>query len=96
MEWLTGLPLSEITGTGVMVVVAWLVITRRLVWHSDLEDARQEAADRIKSLEDKVDKLQGLLYVALGVATKLTDATELTNEVLTKLDQAASARSGET
>lgn len=69
-----GLPVSELTGTGILVVVAILVITRKLVWHKDL-----------RQVEKRAERWEGIALTALGVADKMTVQAEVANEVLTRL-----------
>lgn len=73
-----GLPISEITGTGILVLVAILVITRKMVWHTDLD----KAEERTKRWED-------IALSALGVADKMTVHAEVTNKVLKHLPDPA-------
>lgn len=73
MEWLTGLPhLGEITGPAALVLVALLVITDKLVWHT-----------RLAKCERERERWERVALEALGVAGKLTTTAEVTNEVLT-------------
>lgn len=76
-----GLPVTELTGTGVLVAVAILVITRKLVWYTDL-----------RKVEKREERWQGIALQALGVADKLTIQAELTNEVLTRLPDPAAGK----
>ena len=63
--------LLNLTGPAALSLVAVLVITRRLVWHSDLTRERQRG-----------DKWEGIALRALGVAEKMTVHAEVTSEVL--------------
>lgn len=63
--------LLDLTGPAALSLVAVLVITRRLVWHTDL---KKEVA--------RGDKWEGIALRALGVAEKMTVHAEVTNEVL--------------
>ena len=78
-----GLPVSEITGTSVLVIVALLVITRKLVWHKDLKEEK-----------DRSKRWEGIALDALGVADKMTVQAEITNEVLTRLPDPAKDEGG--
>lgn len=71
---LGSLSVGEISGPAALVIIAVLVITRRLVWHTDVE-----------KLERDRDKWQQIALQSLGVADKLTVQAEVTNEVLTHL-----------
>lgn len=66
--------LNDLTGPAALVLVAMLVITRRLVWHTDLTKA-----------EKRADRWEGIALDALSAAEKLTVHAEVTNEVLTKI-----------
>lgn len=65
---------SDYTGPGILVLVALLVITRRLVWFTD---ARKTEADR--------DYWRSMALDLLGVTEKLTVHGEVTNEILSSL-----------
>ena len=63
--------LLNLTGPAALSLVAILVITRRLVWHTDLTRERERG-----------DKWEGYALRALGVAEKMTDHAETATEVL--------------
>lgn len=69
-----GLPLLDFGGPAILVFVALLVITDKLVWHS-----------RLKAVEKQRDQWQDTALRALGVADKMTVAGELTTEVMSRL-----------
>lgn len=71
-------PLDTLTGYSSLIVVAVLVITRKLVWHTDLEKA-----------EARSDKWEGIALKALGTAEKLTVQAEVTNAYLDKIPDPA-------
>jgi hypothetical protein len=75
---LGAVPFGDIGVVGILSLVALLVITDKLVWHT-----------RLRKAEAKVDELQRLLYVALGVADKMTTAAEVTNEVMSRFPDPA-------
>lgn len=72
MEWLSGLPVGEITGPAALVLVAVLVITDKLVWHTRL--AKAEAAR---------ERWERVALEVLDVTGRLTVQAEVTNDVLT-------------
>jgi hypothetical protein len=63
--------LLNLTGPAALSLIAVLVITRRLVWHSDLT-REQERGDRWEATALR----------ALGVAEKMTVHAEVASEVL--------------
>lgn len=73
-----GLPvpagIGDLTGPAALAVIAVLVITRKLVWHKDLQ-----------KVEERAEKWEGIALTALGVADKLTVHAEVATEVLTRL-----------
>jgi len=73
-----GIGLAPAISTSFGIVVLWtvavLVITRRLVWHTDLKKA-----------EKRGDKWQELALRLLGATDTLAQAAEVTTEVLTSL-----------
>lgn len=85
MDVLTGVNLADIMDGAGWIAIAILVITRKLIWHTDL---RKEEKKTAKAESEKAE-LQRLVYVALGVAEKLTVAAEATNEVLTRFPDPA-------
>lgn len=64
--------LLNLTGPAALSLIAVLVITRRLVWHTDLREVK---TDR--------DYWKGIALRALGVAEKMTIHAEVASEVLT-------------
>lgn len=70
--------LEQFTGYGCIIIVALLVITRKLVWHKDLEKA-----------EKRADKWENVALTSLGVADKMTVQAELTNTFLSKIPDPA-------
>lgn len=84
MTGLEGLPIGEVTGPAALVLVALMVITDKLVWHT-----------RLKAAEKRADKWEQVALSSLGVAEKLTVHAEVATEVLTRLpDPAADAPAG--
>lgn len=82
---LDGIPIGDVTGPVALSLIALLVITRRLVWHTDLKDER---ADKVM--------WRDLSLRLLGVAEKVTDQAEvLTSEVVTGPPAASPAREAE-
>ena len=80
-----GLALGEITGTAAFILIAVAVITRKLVWHTDL-DKEVARCERTKQEETaRADKWEKLALDMLGVAEKLTKTAEATNEVLQQI-----------
>lgn len=71
---LEGLPLLDFTGPAVLVFVALLVITDKLVWHRRLEKVEKER-----------DEWKDAALRALGVADKMTVAGEITTQVMAQL-----------
>jgi hypothetical protein len=57
-----GIPVADYSGPTIMVLVAILVITRRLVWHTDL-----------KKVEARLARLEELLWVSVGITERTTD-----------------------
>lgn len=64
--------LLDLTGPAALSLIAVLVITRRLVWHSDLTRERERG-----------DRWESTALRALGVAEKMTVHAEVASEVLT-------------
>lgn len=62
----------------IVVLVVLLILTDKLVWHK-----------RLRVLEKRVERWEGIALTALGVADKLTVQAEVTNEVLTRLPDPA-------
>lgn len=79
-----GIPVVGISGTSLLVLVAMLVITRRLIWHKDAE--KNEAA-----LTEDRNYWRGVAMKLLGVTEKLTVQGEVTNDLLNKLPDASEA-----
>lgn len=71
---LDGIPtgVADFSGTAGLIVIAILVITRRLVWHADLTRERERG-----------DRWEATALRALGVAEKMTVHAEVASEVLT-------------
>lgn len=65
---------SAWTGPGVLTGVALMVITRCLVWFTDLRRA-----------EARADRLEKIVWELLGATKDLTIQAEATNEFLTHL-----------
>lgn len=90
-----GIPLGALEGqwgaAGVLIFVALLVITDKLVWHKRLRLLEAEHAKRITALETERDHWRGVALTALGVADKMTVSGEVTAEVLTRLPDPAAA-----
>ena len=85
-----GIPLGVLEGqwgaAGVLILIAVLVITDKLVWHQ-----------RLRRVEQERDHWRGVALTALGVADKMTVQGEVTAEVLTRLpDPGAQAQGPET
>lgn len=76
-----GIPVAEITGPAALALVALMVITDRLVWHT-----------RLKAAEARADKWEGIALRAVGVAETLTVHGEVANDVLTKLPDPGKAK----
>ena len=78
LHLIDGLPLAPAISTSFGIVVlwtgAWLVITRRLVWHTDLAEVKAQR-----------DRWEGIALTALSAAEKLTVHAEVTERVLTNL-----------
>lgn len=72
------IPLDNLTGYGALIVVAVMVITRKLVWHADLAKA-----------EARADRWEGIALQALSTAEKLTVQAEVTNSYLKKIPDPA-------
>jgi hypothetical protein len=68
-------PLGQLTGIGVLTIIGWLVITRKLVWHDDLAEVKRER-----------DEWKKLALSMLGVTEKLTVQAEVTNAVISKAE----------
>jgi hypothetical protein len=80
-------PLGQFTGTGLFLAVAWMVITRRLVWHTDLQEEKADAEKLLASAVKERDEWKGIALSLLGVTEKLTIQAEVTNEVMSRLPQ---------
>ena len=74
MEWAQQLPLADLSGPAILAVVAGLVITDKLVWHK-----------RLSKAEARVEKLEGMLLSALGVAERTTVGAEVAHKVIEHL-----------
>ncbi len=68
-DWVV--PFENLTGYGAIIVIAVLVITRKLVWHTDLTKA-----------EERADRWEEIALKALGTAEKLTVTGEIMNKYL--------------
>lgn len=75
-----GIPVLGITGPSLIVLAAMLVLTRRLIWHTD-----------VRKIEDDRDYWRGMALDLLGVTEKLTVQGEVTNDLLSKLPDASEA-----
>lgn len=75
-----GIPVVGITGPSLIVLAAMLVLTRRLIWHTD-----------VRKIEDDRDYWRGMALDLLGVTEKLTVQGEVTNDLLSKLPDASEA-----
>jgi hypothetical protein len=85
-DWVKELvPLGQLTGIGVLSIIAWLVITRKLVWHTDLETFKTESAGELKGVKEERDEWKRITLQLLGVTEKLTVQAEVTNEVMSRL-----------
>lgn len=86
---LYGIPLAPAISTAFGIIVlwvcAWLVITRRLVWHTDLAKAEAQFARDLAAANTRADRWEGIALTALSAAERLTVHAEVTNEVLTSL-----------
>jgi hypothetical protein len=86
VEWIKDLlPLGQLTGIGVVSVIAWLVITRKLIWHTDLQAAKDEGRIDLGKVEKERDEWKRIALSLLGVTEKLTVQAEVTNEVMSRL-----------
>lgn len=70
--------LLDLTGPAALSLVAVLVITRRLVWHTDLA-----------KVEAQRDRWEAIALTALTAAERLTVHAEVTEKVLTNLPTTA-------
>jgi hypothetical protein len=80
-----GIPLPVFNSIGIVGlwgVVALMVITRRLVWHTDLRRA-----------EARADRWEGVALKLLGVSEKLTVSAEVASAVLSTLPDPGSEQS---
>lgn len=75
---------NALGGLGALTVVAWLVITRKLIWHTDMDREVKRS-----------ERLERLLFDALGVVEKAADAADGTATALDKLTEAARTVRGE-
>lgn len=75
-----GIPVVGISAPSVLFVLAMLVLTRRLIWHTD-----------VRKIEDDRDYWRGMALDLLGVTEKLTVQGEVTNDLLSKLPDASEA-----
>lgn len=73
-----GIPVMEVTGPAALVVVALMVITDKLIWHT-----------RLAKVEKQRDDWQAMALRALGVADKMTVHAEVANEIVSKLPDPA-------
>jgi hypothetical protein len=91
MEFLKDLiPLGQVTGIGVLTIIAWLVITRKLIWHTDLQETKAGDAANLAKVERERDEWKNIALSLLGVTEKLTVQAEVTNEVISRLPSATS------
>lgn len=58
--------IPDLTGVAGLIVVAILVITNKLVWHT-----------RLAKSEARCDRWEGIALAALGVADKVTTTAEV-------------------
>jgi hypothetical protein len=82
---LEGIAISELldmSGVAVLGVVAVLVITRRLTWHTDLKEEREERK-----------RWQEIALGALGVAERTTVASEVVHDLVSNLPDPAKEES---
>jgi hypothetical protein len=86
MNWASELlPVGQIGGVGTLILVAWLVITRRLIWHTDLTSAKGDSDKTLGKCEKERDEWKHIALSLLGVTEKLTVQAEVTNEVMSRL-----------
>jgi hypothetical protein len=76
--------METLTGYGSLIVIAILTITRKIVWHKDLDFERRRA-----------DKWEGIALRALGIAEKTTVHAEVTNALISKLPDPAAEKGEE-
>lgn len=71
-----GIPpgITDLGTPAVLAVIALLVITDKLVWHT-----------RLKTSEARVQRLEEMLWASIGVAERATAGAEVTSDVLSKL-----------
>ena len=69
------LPIGQIGGTTAFLVIGWLVITRKLTWHTDLAKVEKER-----------DEWKGMTLQLLGVTGRLVTSAELSTEVIARAD----------
>ena len=83
MNDLLGFGIADLTGPAVVVLIALLVITDKLVWHTRLDKA-----------EKRAERWESIALRGLGVAEQLTVHAEVTNEVLANLPDPQGQREG--
>ncbi len=71
MEWAGISSVGQLSTPAVLAVIALLVITDKLVWHT-----------RLRRAEQRVEKLEGMLLSALGVAERTTVGAEVAHKVI--------------
>lgn len=71
VELFEGIPVGTITGPAALVMIALMVITDKLIWHTRLEKCERDR-----------QRWEDMALGMLGVAEKLTVQAEVTNEVL--------------
>ncbi len=71
LEWLQAASLADLSGPAILVAIAVLVITDKLVWHT-----------RLRRAEQRVEKLESMLLSALGVAERTTVGAEVAHKVI--------------
>ncbi|MDP9820375.1 hypothetical protein [Nocardioides massiliensis] len=81
MEWAGISSVAQLSTPAVLAVIALLVITDKLVWHT-----------RLKRAEKRVEKLEEMLLSALGVAERTTVGAEVAHKVIEQLPDPGSGR----
>lgn len=73
---------DSITAVGIIVGVCWLVITRKLVWHTDLDDERE----RTDMWRQRADDWEATAWDALSQSTAPSvKAVEVAADVIAAL-----------
>lgn len=65
---------ADYTGPGILALVAMLVLTRRLVWHTDLQKVEKDR-----------DEWKDMALRSVGVAERTTISAEVTAQALSSL-----------